>query len=171
MSLRLTRRRMLQGSAALGASAVAGGLPRVAFAANDKVAVRVERDIQNLDPANRIGAVEGNILRAVQPRLAKFKSGTFEWEPADVESIKQVDEKTIEFTLKKGMKWEGDYGEVTAEDVKFSFERFNIKPEGGELPTYAKDWGALDHVEAPFGQTSMYDAVEPRMRGAQYIGA
>ena len=64
-----------------------------------------------------------------------------------MESIKQVDEKTIEFTLKKGLKWEKDYGEVTAEDVKFSFERFNIKAEGGDLPTYAKDWGALDHVE------------------------
>ena len=147
MVLRLTRRRMLQGSAALGASAAAGGLPGVAFAAHDSIAVRIERDIQNLDPASRIGAVEGNILRAVQPRLARFKPGTFEWVPADVESIKQVDEKTIEFILKKGMKWEGDYGEVTAEDVKFSFERFNIKPEGGELPTYAKDWSALDRVE------------------------
>ena len=109
--------------------------------------VRVERDIQNLDPANRIGAVEGNILRAVQPRLARFKPGVFEWEPADAESIKQVDEKTIEFTLKKGMKWQGDYGEVTAEDVKFSFERFNAPGEGGEKAGYAADWGALDHVE------------------------
>src|SRR3954470_3159901 len=108
MSLWLTRRRMLQGSAALGASAFATGLPRVAFAAHDSIAVRVERDIQNLDPGSRIGAIEGNIIRAVQPRLARFKPGVFEWEPADVESIKQVDDKTIEFTLKKGMKWEGD---------------------------------------------------------------
>ena len=133
-------------SAALGASTLATGWPRLAFAAgHERVVARIERDIQNLDPANRIGAVEGNILRAVQPRLAKFKPGVFEWEPDAAEKLEQVDDKTIEFTLKKGIKWEKGYGEVTAEDVKFSFERFN--PAEGEKPTYAKDWGALDHVE------------------------
>jgi peptide/nickel transport system substrate-binding protein len=146
MNFRLTRRRMLQGSAALGASTLATGWPRLAFAAgHERVVARIERDIQNLDPANRIGAVEGNILRAVQPRLAKFKPGVFEWEPDSAEKLEQVDDKTITFTLKKGIKWEKGYGEVTAEDVKFSFERFN--PAEGEKPTYAKDWGALDHVE------------------------
>ena len=125
MVLRLTRRRVLQGSAALGATAFATGLPRAAFAARESVAVRIERDIQNLDPANRIGAVEGNILRAVQPRLARSSRASSNGSRRMSESITQVDEKTIEFTLKKGMKWEGGYGEVTAEDVKFSFERFN----------------------------------------------
>jgi peptide/nickel transport system substrate-binding protein len=146
MVSRLTRRRVLQSGAALGASAFAGGLPRAGFAAQERVVARIERDIQSLDPANRVGAVEGNILRAVQPRLARFKPGVFEWEPADAEVLNQIDDKTIEFTLKKGLKWEGDYGEVTAEDVKFSFERFN-PPGEGEKPAYAADWGALDHVE------------------------
>ena len=39
------------------------------------------------------------------------------------------------------------YGELTAEDVKFSYERFNNPAAGAEPATYAKDWGALDHVE------------------------
>ena len=134
MVSRLTRRRVLQGSAALGASAFATGLPRAALPRATASSVRVERDIQNLDPANRIGAVEGNILRAVQPRLARFKPGSSNGNRRDAESIKQVDDKTIEFTLKKGMKWQQDYGEVTAEDVKFSFERFNTPAEAASRP-------------------------------------
>ena len=95
----------------------------------------IERDIQSLDPANRIGAVEGNILRAVQPRPRHASSrASSSGSRTDAESIKQVDDKTIEFSLKKGIKWEQGYGEVTAEDVKFSYERFNIKPGAARSP-------------------------------------
>jgi peptide/nickel transport system substrate-binding protein len=138
---------MLQGSAAIGASTLAGGWPAVSFGAQERLVTRIERDIQNLDPANRIGTPEGNILRAVQRRLVMFKPGSLEWELDAAESIKQVDDTTIEFTLKPGIMFQQDYGELTAEDVKFSFERFNNPPEGQEPATYAKDWGALDHVE------------------------
>lgn len=147
MNLWLTRRRMLQGSAAVGASTLAMGLPRAAFAQNDSVIVRVERDIQNMDPANRIGSVEGNILRAVMRRLIMFKPGVFEWELDAAESITQVDDTNIEFTLKPGIMFQQGYGELTAEDVKYSYERFNNPKEGEEKATYAADWAALDHVE------------------------
>ena len=92
--------------------------------------------------------MEGNILRAVLPRLVHASSrASSNGSRREPRRIKQVDDKTIEFTLKKGIKWEQGYGEVTAEDVKFSFERFNTATEGEEPATYAKDWGALDHVE------------------------
>ena len=147
MDFRLTRRGLLQGSAVLGASSLLAGLPRAAFAARDSVVVRVERDIQNMDPANRVGSVEGNILRAVMRRLVMFKPGIYEWEPDAAETITQVDDKTIEFKLKPGIMFQQGYGELTAEDVKFSYERFNNPAAGAEPATYAKDWGALDHVE------------------------
>ena len=55
--------------------------------------------------------------------------------------------RLIEFTLKEGLKFSGDYGPLTAEDVKFSFERF-IKPgPNGAKVDYADDWAALDSVE------------------------
>ncbi len=146
-NFRLTRRRLLQGSAAMSASTATLGWPGLAFAQHESIVVRIERDIQNLDPANRIGSVEGNILRSVMRRLVMFKPGVYEWEPDAAESINQVDDKTIEFTLKKGIMFQGGYGELTAEDVKFSYERFNNPKEGAEPATYAKDWGALDHVE------------------------
>ena len=31
--------------------------------------------------------------------------------------------KSVDFTLKQGIHFHGEYGEVTAEDVKFSYER------------------------------------------------
>ena len=36
---------------------------------------------------------------------------------------------------------------LTAEDVKFSFERFINPRRGGKKVAYANDWAALDHVE------------------------
>lgn len=146
MSVTLTRRRLLQTSAA-GAAALPFATARTAFAARDSIVVRIERDIQSLDPARRIGTVEGNILRATMRRLAMFQPGTYEVENDAAETLEQVDETTIAFTLKPGIMFQDGYGELTAEDVKFSFERFNNPAEGEEPATYAKDWAALDHVE------------------------
>ena len=41
----------------------------------------------------------------------------------------------------------GGYGPLTAEDVKFSFERFINPDKSGKKVDYASDWAALDHVE------------------------
>ena len=109
--------------------------------------VRVEEDLKNLDPAYRTGPIDVNVILAVGQGLVKFKPGTTEWENDAAADIKQVDDKLIEFTLKEGLKFTGGYGELTAEDVKFSFERF-IKPGAdGAKVDYADDWAALDSVE------------------------
>ena len=42
------------------------------------------------------------------------------------------------------MKWQEGYGELTTDDIKFSFERFIDKDLKA---AYADDWAALDHVE------------------------
>lgn len=146
MTATLTRRRLIQTSAA-GAAALPFLTSHHAFAARDSITVRIERDIQSLDPARRIGTVEGNILRATMRRLAMFRPGTYEIENDAAETLEQVDETTIAFTLKPGIMFTDGFGELTAEDVKFSFERFNNPAEGEEPATYAKDWAALDHVE------------------------
>lgn len=146
MTARVTRRQLLQASGA-GAAALPFLTARHAFATRDSIVVRIERDIQSLDPARRIGSVEGNILRATMRRLAMFKPGSYEIENDAAETLEQVDETTIAFTLKPGIMFQDGYGELTTEDVKFSFERFNNPAEGEEPATYAKDWAALDHVE------------------------
>lgn len=144
----LSRRSVLKGASALGAASVMPfGFVGTAQAAHSRFVARMERDIQNLDPANRVSTVEGNILRATYQRLADFKPGSFEWQLDAAAELKQVSDTEITFTLKPGQKFAGGYGEMTAEDVKFSFERFNNPPPGGKKATYAADWAALDKVE------------------------
>lgn len=147
MGPRISRRSILKGAAAVAGTATGLGWSRSARAAPDRLVVRYSRDIQNLDPAFRIGAIEGNVMRAVYQRLVSFKAGSLEWAPDAAAEIRQVGDKLIEFTLKPGLTFTGGYGEVTAEDVKFSFERFQTATKDGKKSAYASDWGALQAVE------------------------
>ena len=148
MSYAPTRRQILQGGSALLAAATLGLIrPNAAFAAHDKITVRVERDLGNLDPANRTGPLDVNILNAVMQGLIAFKPGSTEWELDAAADIKQVSDTEIDFTLRPDQNFTGGYGPLTAEDVKFSFERFITPDKSGKKVDYASDWAALDHVE------------------------
>ncbi len=110
--------------------------------------ISMSRDLQGaLDPANRLGSVEANILKAVCPGLIAFKPSSFEWQLALAKTIGLEGETAIAFELVPGHQFTDGFGEVTAEDVKFSYERFREKNAAGKLPTYAADWEALDTVE------------------------
>ena len=103
MSYAPTRRQILQGGSALLAAATLGLIrPNAAFAAHDKITVRVERDLGNLDPANRTGPLDVNILNAVMQGLIAFKPGSTEWELDAAADIKQVSDTEIDFTLASG---------------------------------------------------------------------
>ena len=81
MSIIMNRRFFLQtasGAIVLPITGV-GALP--AFAAREQLVVRFEYDLANLDPANRTGSVEDNLILAVCQNLARFKPGKLEWEP------------------------------------------------------------------------------------------
>ena len=139
----LSRRRVLQGMAA---GLTAGLTPRVALSQDGKILrVRSYSDIQNLDPAYRKAAPEDDIMRSIFVGLVGMKAGDeWAWELDGASSIEQVDPTHIAFTLRDGLKWSDGSGPVTADDVKFSFER--IADPKMESP-YAGDWAALDHVE------------------------
>lgn len=139
----VSRRRFLQ-TAAVGTAAIAA--PKFGFAApGGTIRVHTYGDLQVLDPAFMISAPENMLYDLIYHRLVVYKgSDSTEIENDAAESIEQVDDTHIRFTLKKGLKWSGDFGEVTAEDVKFSFER--IADPAMESP-YAGDWSTLDHVE------------------------
>jgi peptide/nickel transport system substrate-binding protein len=130
------------------ASAAAAALTPSAAAQPGAVTLAVDRDIQGaLDPAARLSALEANILRAVCPGLIAFRPGSFDWQPHLAAEISQVDARTIAFALRPGLRFSGDFGDVTASDVKFSFERFRTPGPDRALPPYAADWEALDGVE------------------------
>ena len=117
----LNRRRFLLLTSALGAGTALR--PWRAMAQDQSVLhIRSYSDLQVLDPLNRLAQPEGDIMDAIFSNLVKAKPGdTWDWELDAAESIEQVDERHIDFTLRKGIQFTGGFGELTAEDVKFSF--------------------------------------------------
>jgi len=110
-----------------------------------EIKMQTPSDFGQLDPAFWQSSADQTIIDAIFPKLIEFKSGkNWEYELSAAESIEQVDPLTIKFTLKKGLMWTGGYGEVTAEDVEYSFERYIDEdlaaPNSG-------DWAPLKDVE------------------------
>lgn len=139
------RRDFLKAGAALGGGIVAGGMPlsQVIWAAEGKVLkARSNGDPDKLDPAFLSRAAEVDLMNCIYSKLIRYKPGEWAWELEAAEKIEQVDPTHIRFRLNKGIKFTGGYGEMTAKDVKFSFERV-IKLNGTTKP----DWGPFDHVE------------------------
>jgi len=138
------RRSVLGGAGALAAAATLGIKPEQVLGAEGGVLkVRMVGDIQVLDPGYMIGGAETTTLFACMPRLAEpvFENGTWNWKPSEyVDKVGQDDETHISFTLKPGLMWSGDIGELTAEDVKYSLERMLKSDWSARFPT-------LDHVD------------------------
>ncbi len=106
--------------------------------------VRISKDISNLDTDNVTGKEEDTVDRAVMEGLFRYDaSGKLIPQLADTYSV-SPDGLTIDFTLHKGVMWQRGYGELTTDDVKFSFERFLAT---NPKPAYADDWASLDHVQ------------------------
>src|SRR5919106_1649137 len=107
--------------------------------------IRSYSDLQVLDPLDRLAQPEGDIMDAIFSNLVKAKPGEiWDWQLDAAESIEQVDDTHIDFTLRKGIQFTNGFGELTAEDVKYSFER--IADPKNQSP-YRDDWAVLDHVE------------------------
>jgi peptide/nickel transport system substrate-binding protein len=138
------RRQALQAFAALGFAAIVE--PCVSLAADKKLLrVRSYSDLQILDPVDRLSAPEDDISSCCLNNLIRRKPGeAWEWELDAAAAIEQIDDTHIKFSLRPGLTWSNGFGEITAEDVKYSFER--IADPKMKSP-YADDWSALDHVE------------------------
>lgn len=107
--------------------------------------VRLYGDIQNLDPAFQISENDSVVGYAVMDGLVRYCPNSYDICNQLAEEIEESEDGLqITFKLREGVQWQGGYGEVTTEDVKFSYERF-IDPEINAA--YADDWATLDHVE------------------------
>jgi peptide/nickel transport system substrate-binding protein len=145
MTVRLHRRSFLQVTAALAAAAALR--PGRGWSQDGKVLkIRSNRDIQVLDPGFMIGGTEIDLQEACLGSLVTFKPGNeLGWQPsAFVESVTEVDPTHIKFTLKPGIVWTGDNGELTAEDVKFSYER--MADPKNEM-AWKDKWSSLQEVQ------------------------
>ncbi|NLF13155.1 MAG: hypothetical protein GX597_15325, partial [Anaerolineaceae bacterium] len=107
--------------------------------------VRLYGDIQNLDPAFQISENDTVVANAVMDGLVRYCPNSYELCNELAEEIEQSEDGLqIRFKLREGVMWQNGYGELTTEDVKYSYERF-IDPELDAA--YADDWATLDHVE------------------------
>ncbi|QND30519.1 ABC transporter substrate-binding protein [Sinorhizobium meliloti] len=142
----VSRRAFLKTGAALGGGIVAAGMPlsQAIWAAEGKVLnARIVRDPRKLDPGFYSAASEIDLMNCIYSKLIRYKPGSeWTWELEAAEKIEQVDPTHIRFQLKKGIKFSGGHGEMTAKDVKFSFERV-IKHDS----PVKVEWGSLDRVE------------------------
>ncbi|MER9677302.1 ABC transporter substrate-binding protein [Mesorhizobium sp. M0208] len=146
MQWHVSRRAFLKSGAAVGGGIFAAGIPlsQAVWAAEGKVLkARVAYGYTKLDPAFYNYNQEAEVSSCIYSKLTHFKPGSeWAWELEAAEKIEQLDPTHIRFRLKKGIKFTGGYGEITAKDVKFSFERVikHNSPVKG-------DWGSLDHIE------------------------
>lgn len=140
----LSRRGVLKGAGALGAAGLVW--PNMAISQDGRVlTVRSYSDLQVLDPAFRLSAPEGDIIREIFAGLVTNMTGdSWDWQLYAAEEMIQEDDLTIFFRLKEGIPFTDGYGTMTADDVKFSIER--VADPDNESP-YAGDWAALDEVE------------------------
>lgn len=147
-----SRRQFLHTTLLTGAGiSLAGGvLGSPAFAAteieNGTLRGQLYADISNLDPAYWTSASDALVMSCLFAFAMEYETGTEEFKalPLAFKSYKVVDNTHIEFELHPGIMYSGDYGEMTAADAKFSWER--IADPANESP-YQGDWAQLDHVE------------------------
>ncbi len=136
----ITRRVLMQIAMAMGGTAA---FSRMALSQDGKVLrIRYNRDIQSVDPGFMIGGIDITMQTACLTNLANYAPGDeWAWVPgAMVETIEQTDNLNIHFKLKPGYQWSDGYGEVTAEDVKYSLDRGKHGQWNGKYVT-------IDHVE------------------------
>lgn len=112
--------------------------------------IRLTADITSLDPA-----FFGN-TSVDEPVMASLFEGlvTFRPSASGFEVVNQLAEAfepspdglAFEFKLRRGVEFHGGYGEVTAEDVQFSYERLAGLTEPKVKSPYGGDWAALKEV-------------------------
>jgi peptide/nickel transport system substrate-binding protein len=165
MTPRLDRRQILAGTAASG---VAGAMsfPFAATAESGpkpNIAVRIDHDLDVLDPGYRTGPWDGNVVRTVCQRLVKQKPNSAEFENDAAAEIRQTSPTTVDFRLKPGQMFTDGFGEMTTDDVKFSFERIGLGAQGGRAESpYKGDWVYLERVEVTDPYTGRIVLSRPR---------
>ena len=142
----IPRRRFLQGASALGVAAGTGaGFSANVWAEGSTLKSRTYADMRSLDPAFSQGVVDEEIQGPIYSKLIQYKPGReWGWQLDAAAMVEQSDPTHIKFALRDDMGFTNGHGTMTAEDVKFSFERIideNLKS------TNKPDWGPLDHVE------------------------
>ncbi|RJQ63570.1 MAG: polyamine ABC transporter substrate-binding protein [Desulfobacteraceae bacterium] len=119
-------------------------------------------DIGTVDPHFAVKIGEAPIYRSVYEALLRHPPGVIDIEniqPALAERWEVAQDKvTWTFHLRKGVQWHEDYGEFTAEDVKFSIERV-LDPQVGS--PFLKSLAAVESVKVVDPHTVQIKTKDP----------
>jgi peptide/nickel transport system substrate-binding protein len=103
-------------------------------------------DWKSMDPAFITGVIESYVAMNIHAGLVSWDYGTTKIIPDLAESWQVSQEGTLyTFKLRKGAKFHKGFGEVTAEDVKYSFDRVLDPKTGAYL---AKTFAMVKEVKA-----------------------
>ncbi len=138
----LTRRQLFAGTAALGAATM---FPIAAWADGSRLNVRAYLEPDDYDPLDASGFLEELLYGCIYRKLIQYVPGEeWDWQLDLAETIEQSSPTTITFTLKEGQMWSDGFGEITAEDVKFSMDRHMVEENNSRIKP---DLGTFTHVE------------------------
>jgi len=117
----MSRRRLL----AIALAVLVFGVAAPATAQDRTLRVRIGSDMTGLDPAKLFNIENQTIANHVYDGLVRYE---YEKTGAIVPALAErwelsADGRTYTFHLRKGVKWHKGFGELTAEDVKFSYDR------------------------------------------------
>ena len=122
-------------------------IPSIGLAQNAEHEVRAAyfRDFRNLDPAHLPGSPDYQIAMNVYSGLVRYKLGSTEVEPDLAESWEISDDGLVyTFFLREDVQWHHGYGQFTANDVKYTFDRV-LDP--AEESRYRSGMSLIESVE------------------------
>ena len=163
MPARMSRRQLLaSGMAAAGAAVVGEAFDstwRSADAQETKsgpkaLAMAWGNDIKTMDPAMVTSSPDYNVTMQLFNGLVRYRPNSIDIEP-DLALRWEVSTDGLAYTfyLRKGVKFHKGYGEMTADDVKFSFERVVNADLGSP---YKQDMELIKNVEVVNPYTVLY---------------
>lgn len=127
----------------LSLTACGGAKPAADANAADTITIGMTQDLDSMDPAKAESAGTREVLFNVYDGLVKPDTdGNLNPAVASEVNISE-DGKTYSFTLREGVKFHNG-ASVTAEDVKYSIERYRDSTTGGSL---VSAFAAVDHVD------------------------
>jgi peptide/nickel transport system substrate-binding protein len=147
-----------QFTALFAATALAPTIAPASTDAGKTLTVRFYDDPAGFDPANIFRIENENIAFNIFSGLTSYDSQTGAIIPDLATSWETPDNKTWTFKLREGVKFQKGYGEFTAEDVIYSFNRI-LDP--ATASPYASELAGIVRMEAPDPYTIVIELSAP----------
>jgi peptide/nickel transport system substrate-binding protein len=123
--------------------------------------MRVAYNVQNFDPGMYTLHETSVILRAIYDNLLDYNPGDWPNLHDQLAEKHEISKSGLEYTfyLKKGVKWQKGFGEVTSEDVRFSIER--VMDPANKAPMRSVWTSIIDRIETPDMYTVKFYLTHP----------